>query len=380
MMDAASGLAEADANREVDPESYARAILNILDDSAREKSLLSDIQRAVLNLLEDASLEKVQLESMQGAVMNVLEDAADDKARLEATQRAVMNILDDSTEEKAQLAETQKAALNILEDFDVEKKKVEQVNIDLRNEITERSRAEQALRRATASAEAANRELEAFSYSVAHDLRAPLRSIDGFSQALEEDYADSLNDEAVRYLKHVRDAAQQMGELIDDLLNLSRVTRAELRRENVKLSEIAESVISRLQESQPDRRVHVTIANDLTASADPKLVEVVLTNLLANAWKFTGKTPVPSVEFGADLSQDPCVFFVRDNGAGFDQKYVDKLFGVFQRLHTVDEFEGTGIGLATVRRIVLRHGGHVSAEGAVGQGATFRFTLEEDRE
>jgi len=356
-----------------------RAVLNILDDSAGEKALLSDMQRAVLNLLEDASLEKAQLESTQDAVLNVLEDAADDKARLEATQRAVLNILDDSADEKARLAETQKAALNILEDFEVEKKKVEQVNVDLRNEITERARAEQALRRATASAEAANKELEAFSYSVAHDLRAPLRSIDGFSQALEEDYAGTLNDEAVRYLKHIRGAAQQMGELIDDLLNLSRVTRAELRRETVNLSEIAESVISRLQESQPHREVKVTLAVDLRASADPKLVEVVLTNLLANAWKFTGKTPTPSVEFGADVTRDPPVFFVRDNGAGFDQKYVDKLFGVFQRLHTVDEFEGTGIGLATVRRIVLRHGGQVSAEGAVGHGAIFRFTLEEDR-
>jgi signal transduction histidine kinase len=376
-MNAARSLPEAVADRQVDPESYARAILNILDDSAEEKGLLSDIQRAVLNLLEDASLEKAQLESMQGAVMNVLEDAADDKATLEATQRAVMNILDDSAEEKALLAETQRAALNILEDFDVEKKKVEHVNVDLRNEINERERAEQALRRATASAEAANKELEAFSYSVAHDLRAPLRSIDGFSQALEEDHADLLNDEATRYLKHIREAAQQMGELIDDLLNLSRVTRAELRREKVDLSEIARDVIRRLHEAQPERDVRVTITPGLSASVDPRLVEVALTNLLGNAWKFTGRTPEPSIELGADLTEHPPVFFVRDNGAGFDQRYVDKLFGVFQRLHTVDEFEGTGIGLATVRRIVLRHGGHISAEGAVGRGAIFRFTLDE---
>jgi len=343
-------------DRDVDPQSYARAILN---------------------LLEDASVEKAQLESMQAAVMNVLEDAAYDKALYEATQRAVINILDDSAEEKARLAETQRAALNILEDFDIEKTKVEQVNVDLRNEITERARAEQALRRATASAEAANKELEAFSYSVAHDLRAPLRSIDGFSQALVEDHSDVLDDEATRYLKHIREAAQQMGELIDDLLNLSRVTRAELRREKVDLSEIAQGVISRLCEAQPERDVQVAITPGLSASVDPRLVEVALTNLIGNAWKFTGKTPQPSIEFGADLTEDPPVFFVRDNGAGFDQRYVDKLFGVFQRLHTVDEFEGTGIGLATVRRIVLRHGGHVSAEGSVGHGATFRFTLEE---
>ncbi len=337
MTEAASSLADAIQGSEADPRGYAKAILNILEDSA------------------------------------------DDKARLEATQRAVMNILDDAAEEKALLADTQRAAVNILEDFDVEKKKVENVNVDLRKEITERARAEQALRRATAAVEAENKELEAFSYSVAHDLRAPLRSIAGFSQALQEDHAGVLDDEATRFLRHIREAAERMGELIDDLLNLSRVTRAELRRENVDLSEIASSVINRLRAAQPDRAVHVTIAPGLTASADPRLAEVALTNLLGNAWKFTGKTARPTVEFGADLAADPPEFFVRDNGAGFDPRYADKLFGVFQRLHTVDEFEGTGIGLATVRRIVLRHGGHVSAEGAVGRGATFCFTLDEAR-
>ncbi len=353
MTDVAIGLAEA---VDADPRGYARAILNILDDSAEEKALLSDMRRAVLNLLDDASLER---------------------ARLEAMQRAVMNILDDSADEKALLAETQRAAVNILEDFDVEKRKVEQVNVDLRNENTERARAEQALRRATAAAEAANKELEAFSYSVAHDLRAPLRSIAGFSQALEEDHAEILNEEATRFLRHIREAAQQMGELIDDLLNLSRVTMAELSRENVDLSEIGRAVMIRLQEAQPDRDVRVTIGPGLAASADPSLAEVVLANLLGNAWKFTGKTPQATIELGADLAEHPPVFFVRDNGAGFDPRYAEKLFGVFQRLHTVDEFEGTGIGLATVRRIVLRHGGKVSAEGAIGRGATFRFTLDE---
>ncbi len=294
--------------------------------------------------------------------------------------KAILNILEDSADDKAVLADTQRAALNILEDFDLEKKKVEQVNVDLRIEITERARAEQALRRATAAVEAANKELEAFSYSVAHDLRAPLRSIAGFSQALQEDHAEILNDEATRFLRHIREAAEQMGELIDDLLNLSRVTRADLRRENVDLSEIASSVMSRLREAQPDRDVQVTIAPGLTASADARLAEVVLTNLLGNAWKFTGKTAQATLEFGADLAADPPEFFVRDNGSGFDQRYADKLFGVFQRLHTIEEFEGTGIGLATVRRIVLRHCGHISGEGEVGRGAIFRFTLDEARE
>ncbi|HZQ49171.1 MAG TPA: ATP-binding protein [Candidatus Dormibacteraeota bacterium] len=337
MIDAASSVAEALDAGEADPRGYARAILNIL---------------------EDASFERAQLE---------------------ATQRAVMNILDDAAAERAVLAETQRAAVNILEDFDAEKKKVEQANVDLRSENTERARAERALRRATAAAEAANKELEAFSYSVAHDLRAPLRSIAGFSQALQEDHSDILDEEATRFLRHIREAAQQMGELIDDLLNLSRVTRAELRRENVDLSEIGRAVIRRLQEAEPDRAVHVTIAPGLDASADRSLAEVVLTNLLGNAWKFTGKTPQAEIELGAELGEDPPVFFVRDNGAGFDQRYADKLFGVFQRLHTAAEFEGTGIGLATVQRIVLRHGGRASAEGALGRGAIFRFTLDEAR-
>jgi light-regulated signal transduction histidine kinase (bacteriophytochrome) len=243
----------------------------------------------------------------------------------------------------------------------------------------ERARAEEALRHANASAEAANSELEAFSYSVAHDLRAPLRHIDGFSQALLEDYADRLDDEGSGYLTHVREAAQQMGELIDDLLNLSRVTRAELNRERVNVSELVRSVIARLQSSQPDRQVDLVVQDGLEAQADQRLLDIVLMNLLSNAWKFTGKRQSARIEFAAQSDQSPPVFFVRDNGAGFDSKYANKLFGVFQRLHSARDFEGTGIGLATVRRIVSRHGGRIWAEGQVDQGATFYFTLERGR-
>jgi light-regulated signal transduction histidine kinase (bacteriophytochrome) len=238
-------------------------------------------------------------------------------------------------------------------------------------------RAEEALRHAKAAAEGASKELEAFSYSVAHDLRAPLRSIDGFSQAILEDSADRLDADGRRYLKHVRESAQQMGALIDDLLNLSRVTRAELRRERVDLSELARSVLEGLRESQPERQVEEVIQDGLVAQADPRLLDVALTNLLGNAWKFTGKRAAARIEFGAGAGERPPVYFVRDNGAGFDGKYADKLFGVFQRLHAAHEFEGTGIGLVTVQRIVQRHGGRVWAEGEVNRGATFYFTLEE---
>jgi light-regulated signal transduction histidine kinase (bacteriophytochrome) len=271
------------------------------------------------------------------------------------------------------------AILNILDDFDLEKKNTEQVNVELRNEIAERARAEEALRLAKAAAEGASKELEAFSYSVAHDLRAPLRSIDGFSQALLEDCGDRLDANGKRYLRHVREAAQQMGELIDDLLNLSRVTRAELRRERVDVSALGRAVLAKLQEAQPDRRVEVVVHDGLTAQADPRLLEVVLTNLLGNAWKFTGKREAARIELAVEAFERPPVFFVRDNGAGFDGKYMDKLFGVFQRLHTTQEFEGTGIGLATVQRIVRRHGGRVWAVAEVDRGATFYFTLEEEQ-
>ncbi|MBI2393932.1 MAG: hypothetical protein HYV09_30455 [Deltaproteobacteria bacterium] len=290
----------------------------------------------------------------------------------------MLNILDDSTQEKARLADTQRAALNILDDFDVEKKKVEQVNIELRNEIAGRVRVEEALRHANAVAETASKELEAFSYSVAHDLRAPLRSIDGFSQALLEDCVDRLDADGKRYLKHVRDAAQHMGELIDDLLNLSRVTRAELRRERVDLSELARNVLARLREAQPNRVVELVVQDGLVTQADPRLLDVVLVNLLGNAWKFTGKRASPRIEFAAKVDEKPLVYFVRDNGAGFNNAYAGKLFGVFQRLHRAQDFEGTGIGLATVQRILRRHGGKVWAEGELERGATFYFTLEEE--
>lgn len=235
-----------------------------------------------------------------------------------------------------------------------------------------------SLARTARGLEAAHRELDAFTYAVAHDLRTPLRSIDGFSQALLEDCADRLDTDGKRYLKHIRDAAKQMAGLIDDLLRLSRVTRAELRREQVDLSELARAVLARLQGAQPDREVELVVQAGLVTEADPRLLDVVLMNLLGNAWKFTGKQASARIEFGANGGEKPVVFFVRDNGAGFNAAYAGKLFGVFQRLHAAQEFEGTGIGLATVQRIVHRHGGRVWAEGEVDRGATFYFTLEEE--
>jgi two-component system, NtrC family, sensor kinase len=224
-----------------------------------------------------------------------------------------------------------------------------------------------------------NRELEAFSYSVSHDLRAPLRGIDGFSQAIAEDYADRLDARGLGYLQRVRAAAQRMGELIDDLLELSRVGRAELVRQRVNLAEIAQSIASDLQRTEPTHDVAVTIGRDLHVDADARLMRAVMENLLGNAWKFTCKTPSAQVDFFAEDSSGERVFVVRDNGAGFDPRYVDKLFAPFQRLHTTAEFPGTGIGLATVQRIVSRHGGRIWASGQPGSGASIYFTLPSPR-
>ena len=226
-----------------------------------------------------------------------------------------------------------------------------------------------------AELEAKNEELESFSYSVAHDLRAPLRSIDGFGLALLEDYADKLDDDGKQYLAYVRESAQQMSQLIDDMLALSQVTRGEFEPGPVDLTRIARSVGAELHRVAPDRNVDFVVADGLGAQGDARLMTIALENLLGNAWKYTGGRACARIEVGTTGGEPP-IFFIRDNGAGFDMAYADKLFGMFQRLHAKSEFEGTGIGLATVQRVVRRHGGRIWAEAAVGRGAAFFFTLD----
>jgi light-regulated signal transduction histidine kinase (bacteriophytochrome) len=256
--------------------------------------------------------------------------------------------------------------------------------VELRAEVNERKQAEQSvqalnrgLQQAIVGLKAVNGELESFSYSVSHDLRAPLRSIDGFSQALIEDCSDRLDPAGQDYLNRIRNATQRMGHLIDDLLNLSQVTRSEMHPEDVNLSNIANSISMELQRDEPERQVEFQTQPGLKTHGDAPLLQILLTNLLTNAWKFTSKRSQGHIEFGMMApAGDITTYFVRDNGAGFDMAFAGKLFGPFQRLHRTTEFPGNGIGLATVQRIVHRHGGKVWAEGALDQGATFYFTLQ----
>jgi signal transduction histidine kinase len=263
---------------------------------------------------------------------------------------------------------------------------LEASNQQFSREVVERRRAEelvrelnleleQRVRERTSQLEYTNGELEAFCYSVSHDLRAPLRAIDGFSQALVEDFSTSLPAEAQRYLGRIRTSTQRMGQLIEDLLNLSKVSRGELQVSAVNVGEIAMEVVAELRLREPDRQVEVSIWDDMQANADRRLLRAALENLLGNAWKFTSKAESARIEVGVLRDGSQASFFVKDNGAGFDMEFAGKLFGAFQRLHSANEFQGTGIGLATVQRIVHRHGGRIWADAKPGKGAVFFFTL-----
>lgn len=334
-------------------------------------SKLADMERyekAMLNILADFVEERARSEETQRAMVNVLEDMAGERESMEQLQRALVNILEDLSEEKSRLEESQRAMINLLEDFDVERSKSDAANQELREAVD-------SIRRAKESADSANRELEAFSYSVSHDLRTPLQSIDGFSLALLEDYGGLLDERGKDYLRRVRVATQRMGQLIEDLLRLSRLSRGALNLARVDMSALVRGVVAELQKLHPEREVSILIGEGGEVVADPNLLKVALENLIGNAWKFTSKKSEPLIEFGTVAVGEEKAWFVRDNGAGFDMAYAEKLFQTFQRLHLEKEFPGTGIGLSLVQRIIRRHNGRIWAEGALGQGATFYFTL-----
>ena len=262
------------------------------------------------------------------------------------------------------------ALLSMIEDQKTMEEQILKLNAEL----------EQRVRDRTAQLEVANKELEAFAYSVSHDLRAPLRAMDGFSSALITDYESKLDDQARHYLARIKEASQRMGQLIEDLLNLSRITRRNFNREQVDLSKIVHSICNEFLENESERKVELEIMEDITVRADSHLIKIALENLLQNAFKFTGKQDIARIQFGVQVMDEERVYFVSDNGVGFNMEYAEKLFSPFQRLHTMKEFPGTGIGLVTVHRVIARHGGRIWTEAKEGQGAAFYFTLGVENE
>lgn len=317
---------------------------------------LEETQRATLNILEDFEEEKVKLKRVQQATMNLLEDFDEERSNFHRVQKATLNLLEDMNAERNRLGETQRALLNMLEDIELERNKVEQ---------------------SKALLEAVNKELEAFSYSVSHDLRAPLRAISGFAQAVVEDYAPRLDEEGKRYLGLIQKNAHKMGQLIDDLLTFSRLGRQQMIATRVDMEALAKTVFEELAAQAPGRDIEFTIHPAPPVYGDQAMIRQVLANLFGNAIKFTRTREKASIEFGYQPELRKGAYYVKDNGVGFDMQYGGKLFGVFQRLHAATEFEGTGVGLALVYRIITRHGGEVWAEGQVDRGAKFYFTLQE---
>ena len=294
------------------------------------------------------------------------EDFAGAKQELKDLQSASLNILEDSAADRLAAEDAFRASVNILSDLSEAETEVRRLNAELEVRV--------ALR--TAELERVNKNLEAFTYSVSHDLRTPLRALSGFSAALVEDYGDRLDEAGRGYAGSIMAASERMATLIDDLLHLSRVSRAEMNRTPVDLSAEVASIADELQSAEPGRRVRFAIQGGVSGNADRALIRSVVQNLVENAWKFTARREDATIEFGTTTADDAGVcYFVRDNGAGFDPAYAGKLFQPFQRLHTASEFPGTGIGLASVQRIIDRHGGRAWAESAVDSGATFYFTL-----
>lgn len=327
--------------------------------------LLEESYRATLNMLEDYEEERSKLEFVQMATINLLDDFNEDREKIRLTQKATMNLLEDMNEEREKLDVTRRALTNILEDVEIE-----------RNKTVE----------AKALLESVNKELEAFSYSVSHDLRAPLRAINGFSEALMEDCEPELDANGKRFLLLIQENAQRMGKLVDDLLSFSRLGRQELEKKEIDMEVLADTVFKELRNQEPERDVELTIYAMPRVLGDYAMLQQVFANLFSNAIKFTKTREKAHIEFGYKeiFDSDSCpissqniqgAYYIRDNGVGFDMKYADKLFGVFQRLHSIAEFEGTGIGLALVYRIISRHGGWVWAEGKVDEGATLHFTF-----
>lgn len=338
---------------EVSQQEYTRAILNILEDFSSERDRLASTQKAILNMLDDFSGEKTLLESTQKAALNILEDFAGEKGRLE---------------------ETQKAMLNLLEDFEEEKSKVEAGNRELRREITERKQAEQSLLEKSLALASSNAELEQFAYVASHDLQEPLRMVSSYVQLFAERYRGQLDERADKYIRYAVEGAQRMQALIGGLLEYSRVGREEhLARisADTALDQALVNLTSLIEESK------AAVSRGplpFVRAGHTQLVQV-FQNLVANAIKFRQPGTLPRVRIGAVRQADQWVFSVQDNGIGIDKQYADRIFVIFQRLHTHAEYPGTGIGLSVCKKAVERQGGRIWLESELGKGSTFYFTL-----
>ena len=332
-----------------------RASAESIELSERLKSL-EQIHRATFNILEDYEQNETRLKKTERATINLLEDFNEERTKFQLFQKATLNLLEDVRVERDKSTETHRALVNMLEDFEEERVELERAKILL---------------------ETANKELEAFSYSVSHDLQSPLRAISGFAQVVMEDYAPRLDDEGKRCLWTIQENAQKMGQLISDLLTFSRLSRQQMLEEKINIGLMAENVLEELAAQEVGRNIKFTVHSVPPAYGDRAMIRQVLVNLFSNAIKFTKARAQAFIEFGCLPEPENAAYYVKDNGVGFDMQYYDKLFNVFQRLHAVQEFEGTGVGLALVSRIISRHAGRVWAESKLEQGATFYFQLPE---
>jgi PAS domain S-box-containing protein len=345
---------------DLDKERFGRLLQTTLNQTANEQFQFIAQNGSLLPMHIWAS----RLDRRDGPMICLI---GTDLSRLES-QKELIELLN---KQQKELRDSRIAALNLMNDAVEAKKKTEET-------LIERKRAEAELRRSSEELAAVNKELESFSYSVSHDLRTPLLAIKSFSSILLEDYSATLDAGGKDFLNRIAHGADKMSELIDDILGLAKISRHEMKPGEIDLGAIASSIINDLRQAEPERKVETVIAKELTAFGDARLMKIALSNLIGNAWKYSSKAPDARIEFGAMKKSDEKAYFIRDNGVGFDMTHSQKLFTPFQRLHSDNQFPGTGIGLAMVNKIIQRHEGRVWGEGETGKGATFYFTLTND--
>jgi signal transduction histidine kinase len=352
-----------------------RATLEILEDFGGERGRLAETQRALLNILEDFGGEKRRLEETQRAVLNILDDSSEERTRQDTMHRALLNILEDFGGEKQRLEATQRAILNILDDFEAEKRKVEEANTGLRREVGERAAAEQALREKTNALARSNAELEQFAYVASHDLQEPLRMVSSYVQLFEKRYAGQVDTRAQKYIDYAVEGAKRMQALIGGLLEYSRVGRIDEPSGRVDTGAALDQALLDLRSAIEESRAEVTRGPLPAVTGNAERLAQVFLNLVGNAIKFRRPGEAPSIHVSAAPQGEEWLFAVRDNGIGIDPQYLDRIFVIFQRLHTRAEYPGTGIGLSICKKVIERHGGRIWVESESGAGATFHFTL-----